>query len=302
MNLTSVRNKVMSKAGQQVLATRRHSPTILFAVGTVGLVTTVVLASRATLKMTEVFDDAELKRNQIETASAEKSDKYTEEDAKQDGILVKTQTALKIAKLYAPAVACGMITVAAFSGSHIILTRRNAAISAAYVAVDKTFKQYRERVVGELGKDKDREFLFGTREEQVEVETDDGTAIKTVKRLGDHKSGLSGYARCFDDENKHFKYGAYYNFTFLQAQERYANERLNRDGYLSLNDVYKALGFEPTKAGQIVGWTKSGNGDNFVSFGIVENDYDNGFANGDRDQIWLDFNVEGNILDAYNKG
>jgi hypothetical protein len=301
MNLTSVRNKVMSKAGKQVLVTRRHSPTILFAVGTVGLVTTVVLASRATLKMSEVFDEADDLRESSRKAREKHPDKYTGEDAEKDSVLIKAQTAISIAKLYTPAVICGTFTVAAFTGSHVILSRRNAALSAAYFTVDQGFKNYRERVVGELGKAKDREFLFGTHEEVVEVETDDGTAIKTVKRFGDHK-GLSNYARCFNRENKHYKYGNYYNFTFLQAQERYANERLNAQGYLSLNDVLKSLGFEPTKAGQIVGWTKSGKGDNFVSFGIVENDPEGLFANGDTDDIWLDFNVEGNILDAYSEG
>jgi len=300
MNLTSVRNKAMGKAGKQILLTRKHSPVVLLAAGTVGFIGTVVLASRATLKMTEIFDEADELRAKSELALEGHRDKYTEEDAKTDSVLIKIQTATKIAKLYAPAAAVGALTLAAFTGSHVILTRRNAALGAAYIAVDKSFKQYRDRVVGELGNDKDREFLFGTFEEQVEVDTDDGKKTKTVKRLGGEESEIT-YARCFNKENKHWKYGNYYNFTFLQAQERFANEKLNLHGYLSLNDVYKSLGFEPTKAGQIVGWTKKG-GDGFVSFGIVENDENGDFSNGDTDDVWLDFNVQGNILDAYSKG
>lgn len=301
MNLATVRNKAIGKAGKQILLTRKHSPTILFAIGTVGFVSTVVLASRATLKMTEIFDEADELREKSEEYVETYPDKYTKDDAEKDSVLIKVHTATKIAKLYAPAIVVGALTIAAFTSSHFIITRRNAALGAAYIAVDKSFKQYRDRVVNELGKDKDREFLFGSFEEQVEVDTDDGKAIKTVKRLGEVRDDHSMYARCFNNENKHWKYGSYYNFTFLQAQERYANERLNLHGYLSLNDVYKALGFEPTKAGQIVGWTRSG-GDGCVSFGIVENDPEGLFSNGDTDDIWLDFNVQGNILDAYSKG
>lgn len=301
MNLASVRNKAMGKAGKQILLTRKHSPTILVAVGAVGFVSTVVLASRATLKVSEIFDEADNLRAKSEEIVETHPEKYSPEDAREDGVKIKVQTAVKIVKLYAPAVAVGALTVVAFTSSHVILTRRNAALGAAYVAVDKSFKQYRDRVVGELGKDKDREFLFGTFEEQIEVDTDDGKAVKTVKRLGGEGDDSAMYARCFNKENKHWKYGSYYNFTFLQAQERYANERLNLHGYLSLNDVYKSLGFDPTKAGQIVGWTKSG-GDGFVSFGIVENDPEGNFSNGDTDDVWLDFNVQGNILDAYSKG
>ena len=91
---------------------------------------------------------------------------------------------------------------------------------------------------------------------------------------------------------------------FLRKTERWANDYLKSHGYLFLNDVYKALGFQPTRAGQVVGWIYdpiNPVGDNYVSFGI-DNLYDNGvrlFVNGNESAVWLDFNVDGDILNNF---
>ena len=84
---------------------------------------------------------------------------------------------------------------------------------------------------------------------------------------------------------------------FLRRQQEYFNDKLKAQGYLFLNEVYESLGFQKTKAGQMVGWTydeEHPNGDNFVDFGI----YDSAsFVNGYERSIILDFNVDGVILD-----
>ena len=69
-----------------------------------------------------------------------------------------------------------------------------------------------------------------------------------------------------------------------------------------LNDVYDALGIPRSKAGQVVGWIydeKNPNGDNFVDFGIYDlyKEGSRDFVNGYERTIWLDFNVDGPILD-----
>ena len=53
MNFQSIKNVVTSKVGRQLLVAQKHSPAVLFAAGVVGVVGTVVLASRATLKLNE---------------------------------------------------------------------------------------------------------------------------------------------------------------------------------------------------------------------------------------------------------
>ena len=304
MSLTAIKNKVTSKIGRQVLITQKHSPTLLFVAGTVGVVATVVLASRATLKMEELIGEAEALKEGFDEAvgkTLKSGEKYTEEDAKQDGIVAKTQTALKIVKLYAPTIAVGIVSIGCFTGSHVILNRRNVALTAAYGAVDKAFREYRGRVIDEFGVGKDREFRFGSISREVAVETDEGTSVKTIKgadpEFAKKSGGRSMYSVVFDEGNRNWRPTWGHNQMFLRSQEQYANDLLSRDGYVYLNDVYRMLGFERTKAGQVVGWVK-GNGDDYISFGILDNGYESTlFVNGDERSVWLDFNVDGVVLD-----
>ena len=92
------------------------------------------------------------------------------------------------------------------------------------------------------------------------------------------------------------------NLFFLKRQQDWANERLKARGYLFLNEVYESLGIPRTKAGQVVGWVydaKNPKGDNYVDFGIynLHDEKARDFVNGYERSIWLDFNVDGNILD-----
>lgn len=296
MNLTTMRNKVTSQAGRQILRGKKHSPTVLFVAGVAGVVTTVVLASRATLKMEEVLAEAEKKKANIGEALEQTEKAYDQQDAHKDGAVLRVQTALKICRLYAPAFAVGVISVAALTGSHFILTRRNVALTAAYAAADKAFKDYRGRVIEELGADKDKEFRYGVSEKEIAVDTDQGVAVKTVKVLG-QVAPDDLYSFLFDrDTSQNWSPTPAYNQMFLNAQQNYANDLLNARGHVFLNEVLDMLGLKRTKAGAVTGWVKGGKGDGYVDFGILNNTYEGQrFITGDEKSIWLEFNVDGPI-------
>jgi hypothetical protein len=303
MKLSSVKTAVTGKIGRQVLITQKHSPEILIGTGLAGFVATVVLASRATLKMDEVLREAEENNKKIAAAQDVNPENYTDEDAKKDSILNKVQTAGKIAKLYAPALVVGAISVACLAGSHMILNKRNVGLTAAYAAIDKGFKDYRKRVVDELGPEKDAEFRYGVIEKEIAVETDEGTAAKTVKILNPD-SGASVYSRVFDDWNKNWQDGPLsYNQMFVSSIQNYCNDRLRSRGHLFLNEVYEALGFEHTAEGAVVGWIANGDGDGFVDFGVFTDTLGGTrFVNGQENTVLLDFNVDGVIWDKIGKG
>jgi Family of unknown function (DUF6353) len=307
MDLRSIKNRATSKAGRQILLARKHSPTFLFGVGVAGVVTTAVLASRATLKMDDVLREAEEARSKIDAAKevAERTEQeYTEDDAESDSRLLKVKTVLKIAKLYAPAVGVGVLTIAALTGSHVIISRRNVSLTAAYAALDQGFREYRKRVVDELGLEKDQEFRYGVIEKQIAVETDHGTDIKTVKVVDLEKireQGGSVYARLFDEYCQNWSKQPGYNQIFLKSNESYANDLLHARGYVFLNDVFDMLGLERTPAGQIVGWLKGEKGgDGYIDFGIFRDDnayMGMQFVTGNERSVLLDFNVDGPIWD-----
>ena len=130
----------------------KHSPEILMGVGVVGVVTGTVMACRATLKLNDILEEARETRDKIKEVASNPNyeDKYTEEDAKKDLAVNCIQTGVKVAKLYAPAVAVGVAGVGCVLASHDIMKKRNVALSAAYLTVDKSFKEYKQRVVDRL--------------------------------------------------------------------------------------------------------------------------------------------------------
>ena len=285
----------------------KHSPEILMGVGVVGVVATTVTACRATMKLNDILDECTETRDKIKSVQENPAydDRYSDEDAQKDLTINYVQTGVKIAKLYAPSVALGVLSVGCLVGSHSVMQKRNAALSAAYLTVDKSFKEYKQRVIDRVGEEVEKEIRYGIKaEEVVETVTDeDGnetTVTETVKMMDPNL--YSDYARFFDEASPYWQKDPEYNLVFLKAQQQYANDLLRAKGRLFLNDVYDMLGIEKTKAGQIVGWVydpENPNGDNFVDFGIYDMSKERvrAFVNGYEATILLDFNVDGNIWD-----
>jgi hypothetical protein len=293
-----VSEAVKTGLGRTGLLTQKNSPQILFGVGIVGSVTSTVLACRATLKLDEKLEHtkSELKRVR-EAETKANGETYTDQERKRDTAVVYVQGAVSIGKLYAPAVVVGGISIAALTQSHNILTKRNAALTAAYAALDKGFREYRARVVDKYGEDQDREFRYGS--EKVEVpDPDDGRKKKTVTRVPPGEP--SGYARFFDPLSPSWSKDPETNFLFLRSQQNYANDLLRSRGHVFLNEVYDMCGIPRSRAGSVVGWLLSPNGDtdNYINFGIFDNSEKViDFVNGREASILLDFNVDGVIYD-----
>ena len=74
--------------------------------------------------------------------------------------IVYVQTGMKFAKLYGPSVILGALSITSILASNNILRKRNVALSAAYAAIDKGFKEYRSRVIERFGEEVDRELKY----------------------------------------------------------------------------------------------------------------------------------------------
>jgi hypothetical protein len=298
MNIKALRNVVTSKLGRQVLTVQKHSPTLLFAAGVVGVGATVFFACRATLKVEDVLEEHSHAKDMIDRAADDiRVQDYSEEDKRKDQILLYMRTTGRLFKLYAPAIVLGTLSVAALTGAHTTLSRRNVALTAAYAALEKGFREYRARLIGEYGEDKDREFRYGAREIEIIEETDKGPKTSMVKRVD--VNGASVYARFFDEVSPNWTRTPEYNFLFVRCQQNYANDLLHARGHVFLNEVYDMLGLERSKAGAVVGWVIGDHGDNFVDFGVFNGSSPKArdFVNGHEGSILLDFNVDGVIYD-----
>lgn len=306
MSKLDIANKASRAFHRAGLKFQKHSPEILVVAGVVGVVASAVMACKATTKIDEVLKESKENIEKTNKYVEEKgyTEKYTEEDHKNDLRIFQVKGGMELVKLYAPAVVLGTVSVVAILGGHNILRKRNIALGAAYATLDQGFKEYRNRVVERFGKQLDRELRYNIKSKEVEevVKNEDGTETVVKKTVDVAEAyNYSDYAKFFDEACPAWTKDPEYNLMFLKDQQRYANDLLKSKGHLFLNEVYDMLGIDRTKAGQIVGWIyddKHPVGDNFVDFGIydVYKEPNRRFVNGAERTILLDFNVDGDIL------
>ena len=311
---TNIMNRVSRKANMLGLKIKKHSPEILVAAGVVGVVASGVMACKATTKLNTILDESKEQIDKIHEVTEHPellpdNAIYTKEDSQKDLTIVYAQTGFKLVKLYAPSVILGATSIGAIIWSHKIMTKRNAALAAAYAVVDKGFKDYRNRVVERFGKNVDRELRYNIKAQEIEeTVVDEKGKEKTIKTTVGvvNPNDLSEFAKFWGPGNMGYTKDPEANMVFLRQRQNYANDQLQTKGYLFLNDVYEMLGIPKTKAGQIVGWLyneECPNGDNFVDFGLYDGSKEavRRFVDGSETVILLDFNCDGPILNEFWK-
>lgn len=299
-NKTEILKSVNGVTSKAVMKLKKHSPEILVVAGIAGTVVSAVLACKATTKVAEILDETKGTLDTIHEGmetGAINGQEYTNEDGKKDTVVVYAQTGMKLAKLYGPAIILGTLSVTSILASNNILRKRNVALGAAYAAIDKSFKEYRGRVIERFGEQVDTELKYGIKAkkfEEIEVDPETGKEKKVKKTVMVADPNLqSDYAVYFDSKSRNYETNPDYNRMFLKAQQAFANEKLQTRGHLFLNEVLDDLDLPRTPAGQIVGWTKDGP-DGYVNFRIVEVERET--EDGRHEPaLLLDFNVEGNI-------
>lgn len=306
LKLTNKLSRNISKTGLKI---KKYSPEIMIVAGITGVVTSTIMACKATTKLSSILDSHKESIENIHNAMEhpeELPEEYTEKDGKKDLTIIYSRTALEIAKLYAPSFILGALSIGTICTSNNILRKRNLTLAAAYTAIDKNFKEYRGRVVERFGDDVDRELRYNIKKEEIkEKKVDENGKEKTVKNkveVINNIPGYSDYAKFFDASCLGWEKDADLNLMQLKRIQDQANDDLQRRGHLFLNEVYDMLGIPRTRLGQVAGWIydeENPNGDNRVDFGI----YDKGtqanarFVNGYEPTILLDFNCDGRIID-----
>ena len=209
--------------------------------------------------------------------------------------MIYTRLVLDMGRLYGPAIVVGVAGIACLTKSHNILMKRNAALTAAYVTLERTYKAYRAKVRDTIGEDKEAELHY-------EVQKDLHEKEALVEGKGKKKKGGTGpsiYSKWFDETCTPFSVSPEANVMFLHFQQRWANDRLQARGFIFLNEVYEQLGLPATEAGTIVGWMLDGEGDDQVDFGIFNSKTDEVRHyvknDGTGAPILLDFNVDGPV-------
>ena len=194
---------------------KKNGPTILTCIGSIGVVVTSVMAIKATPKAIMLLEDAR----------DEKGDELT-----------KFEKVIVAGPAYIPTMIVGASTIACVFGANILNQRQQAALMSAYALLDSTYKEYQSKVVDLYSEEADS---------RVKKE------IAKDKYLGDDK--LIDNDALFYDEFS----GRYFESTnakVLKAEYK-TNKKISDHGGACLNDFYRALGLEPTKYGDRLGWS-----------------------------------------------
>lgn len=298
MNVSNFKSIMTNVIGRSGLILKKYAPEILLGAGIVGGVTATVLACKASTKAGLLARQSkEILATVYEAKLKYPPTTYSENDFRRDLALAYTQSAVGFVKLYGPSVTLGIMSIGLILASHGMMSKRNAALIAAYKLVDESFSKYRKRVAEEIGVEKEKQFRYNLVAENDSEKVDE--AGKESKKTELEGFELSEYGRWFDESSPQFKKDNSMNLFFLQAQQTFANHLLQARGHVFLNEIYDALSLPRSRAGAIVGWVKN-HGDNYVDFNMYSpsNDNNRDYVNGyNVRRVLLDFNVDGVIYD-----
>lgn len=217
MNKKEVK-KLISDVGKKV---DRRSPEILAGIGIAGMITTVVLAVKATPKALTLIDEASNEKN------AE---------------LTRMEVVKAAWKPYVPAIITGVMSTTCMIGSVHIGTRRIAAISTAYKLTETAFSEYKDKVVETIGEKKEK-----TIKEKLDKDKVDQNPVTNREVIVTEK----GNTLCYDCiSGRYFKS----DIEKIKKAVNEINRQLTYDMYVSLNEFYDELGLPDTKLGGELGW------------------------------------------------
>ena len=237
----------------------KHSPEILTGIGIAGMITTTVLAVKATPKALKLIE--ERKRELV-------SDPYSTE---YQGKLPPVEVVKVTWKCYMPAVISGAVSVACLIGAQSVHVKRNAALAAAYKLSETALAEYRDKVIETIGERKEKTVREKIAESRLEKNPVDETMVVMTDR---------GTSLIFDPHSARYFRG---DIDSIKRVVNELNEQMLNDpfGYISLNDFYDELDLERTDRGDDLGWR--------VDKGIIKIDIHAKIAKNGEPAIVLDY-------------
>lgn len=209
------------------VAIAKHSPEILTGIGIAGMITTTILAVKATPKALQLIED---KKGELELSY--------------DESLTPVETIKAAWKPYVPAAVTGAAAIGCLIGANSISLRRNAALTAAYQLSTTALKDYRAKVVETIGEKKERVIHDKLAEEKAK-EIDQKTTEVIFTGTGTTMCIDLYSGRKFEsDRNK------------VERAMNDLNYRMNggMEMYISLNEFYDEIGLPRIPVGESVGW------------------------------------------------
>lgn len=232
-------------------AIKKHSPEILTGIGIAGMITTTVMAVRATPKALILIEE---RKEEIGAEKLEAMD------------MVKTTWAC-----YIPAAITGTLSIACLIGASSVNARRNAALATAYTLSESALKDYQGKVIEMFGEKKNEAVKDAVAKDKVEK-----NPVVTREVIITEK----GNTLCYDAIS-----GRYFKSDIEKIKKAACelNRQMLDDMYVSLNDFYYEIGLDSVKLGDELGWN--------VDSGYIDLSFSSQLASDGTPCLVIDYSV-----------
>ena len=232
----------------------KHNPEILTGIGVAGMITSTVLAVKATPKALGLLEEA-------------REDKYAQVG---DYKLTIIETVKATWKPYIPAVVTGVLSASCIIGASTINSKRNAALATAYAISEKTLTRYKEKVIETIGEKKEKEI-----KEKIAQDRLDEKPVSSSQVILTSK----GNTLCMDSIS-----GRYFrsDLDTIRKVINELNRRMLSQNYVSLDEFYNEIGLDSTKSSSRLGWN--------IDTGLIELDFNTCLAE-DEPCVVIDYSV-----------
>lgn len=215
-----MRTKIEKVVKPFIKKASKYGPEIAVGIGIAGMITTTVLAVRATPKALRLIDEAKAEKEEF-----------------------KTMDAIKAGwKPYVPALASGVLSIGCIIGASTVHVKRNAALATAYQLAANTFSDYKEKVIETIGEEKEKDIRKKVAEKQAKTVCDTQPSfVRKGKPLCIEP--ISGRPFEMDIED-------------VKAAINRLNYRLTggMEECISLSEWYDEIGLKHTSTSDYMGW------------------------------------------------
>lgn len=247
---------------------KKRSPEILTGIGIAGMITTTVMAVKATPKALVLIEEEKRRQNQKLLKDAKKNgDECCDRIEK----LHPVEAIKATWKCYIPAAVTGAMSVMCLVGASSVSARRNAALATAYTLSESAMKEYRTKVIETVGEKKEQVVKDAIAKDKVEQ-----NPVTTNEVIITDK----GNTLCYEViSGRYFKS----DIDRIKKAVNEINRRLLLDSYISLNEFYYAIGLDETKIGDDLGWN--------ISQSLIELSFSSQLASDGTPCVVLDYDT-----------
>lgn len=239
-------SKIINEIQKAVI---KHSPEILTGLGIAGMITTTVLAVKATPKALDLIND---RKDELETEK-----------------LPPTEVVKTAWKCYIPAAVTCATSTACLIGASSVHLKRNAALATAYKLSESAISEYKDAVIDKLGEKKEQTIRDKVAEEKMKKNPVSSSEVFITEK---------GNTLCYDTiSGRYFKS----DIDRIKRAENAINKQLLDEMYVSLNDLYDELDLDHTKLGDELGWK--------IDDGLVELYFSSQLADDGTPCVVMDF-------------